>query len=95
MREKIASGFGLHSSEGWYLITFPYPMDGQNKLANNDWYVFKTEPRADVVQKKSTAFAEIGLSHNLSLLIRNCLIFFSIDEAHFTGGQRTLWGVLL
>lgn len=22
-------------------------MDGQNKLANNDWYVFKTEPRAD------------------------------------------------
>lgn len=46
-KRKLALGFGSHNTESWYLITSSYPMDGQNKLANNDWYVFKTEHRAD------------------------------------------------
>lgn len=45
--ERVALGLGWSSTEGWYLIIVSYPVDGQNKLANNEWYVFKTEPRAD------------------------------------------------
>lgn len=47
-------------------------MDGQNKLANNDRYVFKTEPRADVVQKKAPQLQRL----DLFFLKRNCLMFF-------------------
>lgn len=96
IRERTALGFGSHSTEGWYLITSSYPMNGQNKLANNDWYVFKAEPRADAVVRQKTApdslcapFSKIRLElfHTISLLKRNRLIFFffSIDEVHFSG----------
>lgn len=47
-------------------------MDGQNKLANNDWYVFETEPRADADDKKKktpnsfcSTFAKINLKLSL------------------------------
>lgn len=58
-------------------------MDGQNKLANNDWYVLKTEPRADAdVGPKKTAdslcstFTKIRLELPHTMSKEKCLIFF-------------------
>ena len=91
--ERLPQGLVHTVLKGWYLITSSYPMNGQNKLANNDWYVFKTEPRADAVVRRKTAadslcttFSKIRLElfHTVSLLKGNCPVFlFSTDEAHF------------
>lgn len=81
-------------------------MDGQNKLANNDWYVLKTEPRADAdVGPKKTAdslcstFTKIRLElpHTMSLLKRKVpdLFFFSLMRPILDGIRETLCGLPL
>lgn len=47
------------------------PTHGQSQLANNDWYVFKTEPRADAGQPLIVS-ALLHNSHTVSLLKESC-----------------------
>lgn len=53
----------------WYLITFSCLVNNQKKLASNDWYVFKAEPRAD-----GDISSWLALQH----ILINCLVI--IDE---------------